>query len=80
MTWVRKLDIKNTIKILDENKDKILNFNVDASSVSQWQKVWFRRFQTTVKMGGGLGGYLFIKLMRVYRNLLIQPFKIKWYQ
>lgn len=77
MTWIRKLDAKNTINILKTNKDKILNFNIETSSILYWQKVWFKRFQTAVKMGGGIGGYLFIKLMRIYRNLFIQPFKIK---
>lgn len=80
MTWIRKLDIKNTIKILNSNKDKILNFDVHNSAILPWQKAWFGRFQKSIKYGGALGGYMFIKFMRIYRNIFIQPFKIKWYK
>ena len=80
MTWIRKLDAKNTINILKTNKDKILNFNIETSSILHWQKVWFKRFQNSIKYFGTFGGYLFIKFMRIYRNLFIQPFRIKWYK
>lgn len=78
MTSFRKLDYKNTVILINKYKQRILDTNPENAAAS-WQKIWFKRFQKSIKHFGSFGGYLFIKFMRIYRNLFIQPFKIKWY-
>ena len=80
LTPLRKLDKNNTVQLINQNKYKILEFNTDSLSIPHWQKIWFNRFQNSIKYFGSFGGYLFIKFMRLYRNLFIQPFKIKCYK
>ena len=80
MTPIRKMKKKDIYYIINSNYDKIVNFKIDNANIPLWQKVWFRRFQNAVAYCGGFGGYLFIKFMRFYRNIFIQPFKIKWYK
>ena len=76
MTPVRKLDKNNLCKLINECYDDIMAIDV-STEPSNWQTVWFKRFQKAVKHNMG---YYFIKFMRLYRNLFIQPFKIKWYK
>lgn len=80
LTPFRKLSKNNIIKLIHQNKDEILALNTDSLPIAYWQKIWFKRFQKAVKYTGEFGGYLLIKFMRIYRNIFIQPFKIKWYK
>lgn len=75
-----KMKISDTKKFINKHLLQILHFDVDNSTIKPWQKVWFKRFQYISSAWGGLVGCLFIKFMRIYRNLLIQPFRIKYYQ
>lgn len=78
-TYFCKMKISDTKKFINKHLPQILHFDVDNSTIKPWQKVWFKRFQY-ISSRGGLIGCLFIKFMRIYRNLLIQPFRIKYYQ
>lgn len=79
MTAFRKLDYKNTSVLINKYRNRILNTSSDKAG-ALWQKRWFKRFQKSVKYFGAFGGYIFIKYMRFYRNLFIQPLRIKWYK
>lgn len=76
-TQIRKIKKSTLDSIISQLKDTILNINVDNNSYKEWQKIWFKRFQKSVK--GGYS-YYFIKLIKLYRNIFIKPFKIKWYK
>ncbi len=80
MTPIRKMKKEDIYNILNNNYDKIIKFTTDNLSIPPWKKRWFRRFQKSVKYFGAFGGYIFIKYMRIYRNLFVQPFRIKWYK
>ena len=80
MTSVRKMSFSQIVKLINQEKEKISQVNSSILQCQNWQKVWFRRFQNAVAYCGGFGGYLFIKFMRFYRNIFIQPFHIKWYK
>ena len=77
LTSVRKMNKRDIDKLIKNNYDKIISVNIDNIDCADWQKVWFKRFQKAVKHNMG---YYFIKFMRLYRNLFIQPFRIKWYK
>lgn len=79
MTAFRKLNYKNTSLLISNNIDRIRDTNPN-NAAALWQKKWFKRFQKSVKYFGAFGGYIFIKFMRLYRNLFIQPLRIKWYK
>lgn len=74
-----KLSLLDINKFIHTNRDFILQMNVNDFHCKKWQKVWFRRFQKAVKLKSAYGA-IFIKFMRIYRNIFIQPFKIKWYK
>lgn len=80
MTSVRKMSFSQIVKLINQEKEKISQVNSSILQCQNWQKVWFRRFQNAVAFGGGIGGYMFIKFMRFYRNIFIQLFHIKWYK
>lgn len=79
-TTTRKMNKSQIVELINNQKNNIMEINTEMLQCKNWQKVWFKRFQNTVKSYGAFGGYLFIKFMRFYRNLFIQPFKIKWYK
>lgn len=77
MTPLRKMKRTSVVNIIKSQKNNILSFDIVNSTILKWQKVWFRRFQNAVAFWGGVGGYLFIKFMRFYRNIILQPLGIK---
>lgn len=79
-TTTRKMNKSQIVELINNQKNNIMEINTEMLQCKNWQKVWFKRFQKAVKAYGAFGGYLFIKFMRFYRNLFIQPFKIKWYK
>lgn len=80
LTTIRKMDKKSIYNLINKEKNRLLQININNIQCKNWQKIWFKRFQKSIKHFGSFGGYLFIKFMRIYRNLFIQPFKIKWYK
>lgn len=77
MTSVRKMSFSQIVNLINQEKEKILQINTSILQCQNWQKVWFRRFQNAVAFGGGIGGYIFIKFMRFYRNIILKPLGIK---
>ena len=55
-------------------KDRLLNICLDEASSPLWQIKWYGRFKYWFKRNKGCE---FVKLMRLYRNLILQPFGIK---
>lgn len=82
LTPITKLSAKETIYIIKQYNNRIFSTNLSFSCdyIKPWHIIWFNRFKKSIKFFGSIGGFLFIKFMRIYRNLFIQPFKIKWYK
>lgn len=76
-TLLKNLNLKDTNKILNEFKDIFLSFNVEEYDIVPWKKKWFKKFQKACKKNNL---YFFMQYIRLYRNLFIKPFKIKWYK
>lgn len=64
--------ITNTIAIF---QDRIFNIILDSKYCADWQINWFKKFIFFAKKGYGA---LFLKFMRVYRNLVLSPLGIKY--
>lgn len=80
LTPLRKMKMHDIVLFIKKHKTDINDITLDIRHTKKWQIRWFKRFQKAVNIGGGYGGYIFIKFMRIYRNMFIQPFHIKWYK
>ena len=68
------------VKELNKYKQLIIEWHIDFNDIdNKWKKKWFERFRNLLK-SNTFTAALFLKLMRIYRNIFIQPFKIKWYK
>ena len=79
-TAVNKASLKDIKDIINHFQNEINTIDVNKYNGCSWQKKWFKRFQNSIKFFGLLGGAVFLKYMRIYRNLFVQPFRIKWYK
>ncbi len=79
-TTIRKMNKNQIMQLINRQYDNIISVDINNLQCKPWQKRWFKRFQKSVKYFGAFGGYIFIKYMRFYRNLFIQPLRIKWYK
>ena len=79
-TRVTKMGLISLVKELNKYKQLIIEWHIDFNTINnKWQKIWFTRFINILKTST-VKAALFLKLMRIYRNIFIQPFKIKWYK
>ena len=79
-TRVTKMGLISLVKELNKYKQLIIEWHIDFNDIdNKWKKKWFERFRNLLK-SNTFTAALFLKLMRIYRNIFIQPFKIKWYK
>lgn len=79
-TQVTKMGLLNLIQELNKYKQLIIEWHIDFNTINnKWQKIWFTRFINILKTST-VKAALFLKFMRIYRNIFIQTFKIKWYK
>lgn len=69
-----KKDFKELIKTY---KDKLLSIDVDEINCQKWKKIWFKRFQKSIRYNIS---YYFIKFISIYYKAVIKPFKIEKYR
>lgn len=67
-----KVYIDNTIKTFE---NRLLQIIPDTVYCAEWQIKWFKRFIFFAKHGYGS---FFLKFMRFYRNIILQPLGIKY--
>lgn len=73
---ISKISRKAFDDIFSPRACDILKISLCGDVCPQWMIKWFSYFRFWASKGNG-GGYLFLKFMRVYRNLILKPFKIK---
>lgn len=79
-TQVTKMSLLNLIQELNKYKQLIIDWHIDFNDINEkWKKIWFERFRNLLKSNTFIAA-LFLKFMRIYRNVFIQPFHIKWYK
>ncbi len=80
-TRVTKMSLYNLYKELKKYQGEILSFKIDDKYdfIKPWKLMWYNKFIKIYKNNIFFAA-LFLKLMRVYRNILIKPFNIKWYE
>ena len=74
-TSLAKLPVNRIDKIISSYKDRILNTIPNKDYCPDWQILWFNRFKYMVKNGYGA---MFIKFIRLYRNIILQPLGISY--
>lgn len=72
-TFLGKASKKEINGVINKYRNDILSIDPNAVPCKKWQKVWFKRFQKSVIKNRG---YIFIKLMRLYRNIIAKPLKL----
>ena len=79
-TRVTKMGLISLVKELNKYKQLIIDWHIDFNDIdNKWKKIWFERFRNLLKTNTFTAA-LFLKFMRIYRNIFIKPFRIKWYQ
>ena len=79
-TRVTKMGLISLVKELNKYKQLIIEWHIDFNDIdNKWKKKWFERFRNLLK-SNTFTAALFLKFMRFYRNIFIQPFHIKWYK
>lgn len=66
-TSISKSKLSDIKKFILINKEKILKIETSEINCKQWQKNWLKKFQKSIMHGYG---HIFLKIMRIYRNLL----------
>ncbi len=72
---LRKMDKAHGERIIKDNMKKIISTIPDNKICPRWMIRWYKRFVKFAKWNLGLE---FIKFMRIYRNIILQPLGIKY--
>ncbi|MBQ3033806.1 MAG: glycosyltransferase family 2 protein [Deferribacterales bacterium] len=73
-TGLKKLTPDEVGEIIEPLKDQLLSIRLNNDICESWLVTWFGYFQYWLKKGFYRR---FFKFMRLYKNIIIQPFKIK---
>lgn len=75
LTPLAKMDKIEAKLFINNNLEKIMKINPDKNACPKWMINWYNRFKYAASHGYGV---IFIKIMRTYRNIILNPLGIKY--
>lgn len=75
LTPLAKMPESDVELFIKNNMKKIIETSPDSNACPKWMVKWYNRFKKAAVRGNG---FKFIKFMRIYRNIILQPLGIKY--